>query len=78
MNLIHVQKVICWLIIHAKPSESKNQKKLDVSKKQVGKKLNIEDPNLKSCLQKSFSQKAYNEIFLQGLRPPEDNEKKRN
>jgi hypothetical protein len=55
---------------------SKKQKKLDVSKKQEGKKLNIEDPNLKSCLQKSFSQKAYNEIFLQGLRPPDNNEKK--
>ena len=55
---------------------SKKQKKLDVSKKQEGKKLTIEDPNLKSCLQKSFSQKAYNEIFLQGLRPPDNNEKK--
>jgi hypothetical protein len=55
---------------------SKKQKKLDVSKKQEGKKLNIENPNLKSCLQKSFNQKAYNEIFLQGLRPPDNNEKK--
>ena len=51
------------------------QKKIDVSKKQVGKKINLEDPNLNSCLKKSFSQKAYTEIFLQDLRPPNDNEK---
>ena len=51
------------------------QKKLDVSKKQERKKINLEDPNLNSCLKKSFSQKAYTEIFLQDLRPPNDNEK---
>ena len=51
------------------------QKKINVSKKQVGKKINLEDPYLNSCLKKSFSQKAYTEIFLQGLRPPNDNEK---
>jgi len=54
---------------------SKKQKKLDVSKKPEGKKLNLEDPNLNSCLQKTFSQKAYTEIFLQSLRPPNNNEK---
>ena len=46
------------------------------SKKPERKKLNLEDSNLNSCLQKSFSQKAYNDIFLKGLRPPDNNEKK--
>ena len=46
-----------------------------MSKKPEGKKLNLEDPNLNSCLQKTFSQKAYTEIFLQSLRPPNNNEK---
>ena len=49
------------------PSESKKQKKDS---------LNLVDPNLNSCLQKNFNQKAYGEIFVQGLRPPDDNEKR--
>ena len=49
------------------PSESKKQKKGN---------LNLVDPNLKSCLQTNFNQKAYSEIFVQSLRPPDNNETK--
>ena len=49
------------------PSKSKKHKKGN---------LNLVDPNLNSCLQKNFNQKAYSEIFVQDLRPPDNNEKK--
>jgi len=48
----------------------------DKSKKQERGGLNLEDPNLNSCLQKTFNQKSYGEIFVEGLRPPDNNEKK--